>query len=126
MADVVSIDLVKSNLPSWREQITPDWNDAKITTMLDSHSGNVTKVVRQFWLQRVSDTSALTDVADVGASRPLSQTYQHAQDMLRYWDKLAGEGATASSVGKIKRRYQRNQIPPYGLSPYGGVYARVD
>lgn len=125
MADQVKIDLVKINLPSWRQEITT-WNDTKIGQMLDTVSGNVSKTVRLFWLERVNNTSALTDIADVGASRPLSQTYQHAQDMLRYWDKIAGEGSTASSVGKIKRRYQRHPQPPYGLTPYGGVYARTD
>lgn len=126
MADQVIVDLIKTEyLPSWREEIT-DWDDAKIAAMLDSHSGNATKVVRLFWLQRVSDTTALTDIADVGANRPLSQTYQHAQDMLRYWDKLAGEGSTATVIGKIKRRYPKRITPPYGLNPYGGVYARSD
>lgn len=126
MADQSKIDLVKANLPSWREEVTPDWDDTMIGSLLDVHAGNVNKVVRQFWLQRVNDTAALTDVADVGASRPLSQLYQHAQEMLRYWDKLSGEGATASSNGKIKKRYQRHGSPPYGINPFGGVYVRTD
>lgn len=126
MADQVKIDLVKDNLPSWRDEVTPDWDDDKIAAQLDLHSGSMPKVVRQFWFQRVSDTSALTDVADVGASRPLSQLYQHAQEMLRYWDKIAAEGGMASSVGKIKKRYERHPVGPFGLSQYGGVYVRSD
>lgn len=126
MATQAQIDLVKENLPSWREEITPDWDDDHISEMLDLHSYNVSKVVRQYWLQRVNDTAGLTDVADVGASRPLSQLYQHAQEMLRYWDKVAGVAGLGSSNGKIKKRYDRRFSPPYGLSPYGGVYVRTD
>ena len=124
MADQAKIDSTKLYLPTWHEEIT-DWDDDKISNLLDTNDGNVNKVVRLFWVQRVSDTTALTDVADVGASRPLSQTFQHALEMLRYWDKMAGMGGTSSSsVGKIKQRYAR--YPGQGLNPYGGVYARVD
>jgi hypothetical protein len=124
LADQTKIDAVISYLPTWREDVT-DWDDSKIASLLDTYSGNIYKVVRLFWVQRVSDTTALTDVSDVGASRPLSQTFQHALEMLKYWDKIAGsEGAMASSVGKIKQRYKR--YPGYGLNPYGGVYARTD
>lgn len=123
MADQPKIDSVKLNLPAWRDQIT-DWTDQKIGEVLDTLQGNVNRTVRQFWLQRVNDTSALTDVSDVGASRPLSQTYQHAKEMLGYWDRIAGEGGTASSVNTIKRRYPRGRVD--GLNRDGGVYARVD
>lgn len=124
MADQSVIDAVKVNLPSWTADVAPDWDDAKVNTLLDLHSNSVPKVVRLFWLGRVNDATALTDISDVGASRPLSQLYQHAQDMLRYWDKIAGEGSTASSIGKIKRRYPEHRTR--GLNPYGGVYVRTD
>jgi hypothetical protein len=117
------IDAVKSNLPAWRTELTPGWDDAKIGTLLDANCLNVFKVVRLFWLQRVSDLTAITDVTDVNSTRPLSQTYQHAQDMLHYWDRIAGVDAT--SVTKIKRRYHRRHHS-YGLSDYAGVYGRVD
>lgn len=123
MTDQAKIDSVKLNLPAWRSDL-PSWDDASIGDMLDKFEGNVNKVVRQFWLQRVNETSALTDVSDVGASRPLSQSYQHAKEMLQYWDRLANEGATATRIGKIKKRYPD---PTYvGLNRYGGVYARAD
>ena len=125
MADQTVIDNVKLNLPTWIGELT-DWDDTKIGKVLDGNQNNVFKTVWQFWLQRVSDLSALTDVIDAGASRPLSQTYQHAQDMLQYWNKIAGSDAT--SVGKIKRRYhpRHTHTPPFGLQPYGGVYVRTD
>lgn len=127
MADQAKIDIVKMNLPSWRVDLVPDWNDdTKIGAFLDALAGNATATIRQFWLDRVNATAPLTDVADVGASRPLSQAYQHAQEMLRYWDRVAGTGGQASTIGKIKKRYQRCPTPPYGLSPYGGVYVRSD
>lgn len=123
MVEQAKVDTVKSNLPSWWQQLTP-WNDFKIEETLNMHNGNVNLTVRQFWLDRVGATAALTDVSDVGASRPLSQTYQHAQEMLRYWDRIAGTGGMASKMNKIKQRYPK----PHGrgLSPYGGVYVRTD
>ena len=81
MADQDKIDLVKLNLPAWRGELA-SWDDTKIGNVLDQLKGNVNATIRQFWLDRVNDTSVLTDVSDVGASRPLSQTYQHAQEML--------------------------------------------
>lgn len=123
MADQAKIDLVVLNLPAWREEIA-DWTEAKIGDVLDKISGNVNAVVRQFWLDQVNSTSALTDIADVGASRPLSQTYQHAQEMLRYWDRVAGTGGQASTTSKIHNRYPRH--PGHGLRADGGVYVRVD
>jgi hypothetical protein len=125
LADQATIDKVKLNLPTWIGELT-DWDDTKIGSVLDGNQSNVFAAVWQFWLQRVGDLSALTDVVDAGASRPLSQTYQHAQDMLRYWDGVAGFNAT--SVGKIRRRYRQRHgvLPPYGLQPYGGVYVRTD
>lgn len=125
MADQAKIDLVKMNLPSWLNEIA-DWTDGKIGATLDALSQNVSSTVRQFWLDRVNATSPLTDVSDVGASRPLSQSYQHAQEMLHYWDRVAGTGGQASALGKIKRRYERRADRPYGLTPYGGVYVRAD
>jgi hypothetical protein len=125
LADQSKIDLVAINLPSWRDEIA-DWDDTKIGATLDALEGNVNSTVRQFWLDRVNATAPLTDVVDVGASRPLSQAYQHAQEMLRYWDRVAGTGGQGSVMGKIKQRYARQPVPPYGLSAYGGVYVRTD
>lgn len=119
----MKVDAVKRNLPSWREEIAL-WDDTKIGATLDALQGNINQTIRQFWLDRVNDTAGLTDYAGVGANRPLSQTYQHAQEMLRYWDRLAGTGGLASSVGKIKNRYPKHI--GRGLNPYGGVYARAD
>lgn len=122
MADQATIDVVKTNLPSWTSEQT-DWDDTKIGIVLDSNCANVNATVYQFWLQRVSDLTAVTDMSDAGSSRPLSQAYQHAQDMLKYWSVLGGPNAT--SLGKIKRRYHRRR-GGYGMSEYGGVYARTD
>ena len=126
MADQVTIDKVKVYLPSWIGELT-NWDDAKISSILDGNNNHIFGTVYVFWLQRVGDLSALTDVTDAGASRPLSQTYQHAQDMLRYWDNVSGQNAT--SVGKIRHRYRRRysgDSPLYGIAPYGGVYVRTD
>ena len=123
MADQDKIDAVKLNLPAWRVELA-QWSDEKVEQVLDQLKGNVNATVRQFWLDRVNDTAVLTDVADVGASRPLSQTYQHAQEMLRYWDAMAGTGGRNSKVVNIKKRYPSPVGTP--LSRDGGVYVRTD
>lgn len=113
----MSIDLVKENLPEWRVEVA-NWDDAKITAMLDVLGGSMPRTVRQFWLQRLSDAAGLTDTPD----RPLSQTFQHAQEMFSLWDRLA---TNRSRVVKIKRRYPK----PSGvltLSEHRDVYTRVD
>lgn len=122
MASQADIDTVALNLPSWREELA-GWDDDKIGTVLDTLDGQIYASVRLFWLERVSDLSAVTDVSEAGSARPLSQTFQHAQQMLKYWDSVAGINAT--SVGKIKRRYHRHNYG-YGIADYGGVYARTD
>lgn len=122
MASQATIDQVKLNLPSWADDIT-SWDEDAIAAALDSNNQNPLAVTRLFWLQRVGDLTAITDISDSGGARPLSQTYQHALDMFKYWDTVAGFQAT--SVGKIKRRYRRPRNG-YGLSEYGGVYGRTD
>lgn len=124
MADQSKIDQVVLNLPAWRAELT-DWTDEKIGTVLDTLAANVNATVRQFWLQRANETSALTDVADVGASRPLSQTYQHAREMLAYWDRVAGTGGQGTVLGKIKDRTRPRRYGT-GLQSTGDVYARTD
>lgn len=126
MASASDIALVVLNLPSWRADLT-DWNDAKVGTVLDQLNGNVTRTVRQFWIQRVGDTSPLTDVTETGSTVEQSQSYEHAVAMLEYWDKQL-QGGNKTTFGKIKKRYEKPTgivipLDPYG---YGGVYARTD
>lgn len=125
LADPTILAEVKLNLPTWTAELTA-WDDTQISAVLANNGNDIYRTVWQFWVQRVSDLSALTDVADAGASRPLSQTYQHAVDMLGYWEKVAG--ITRSRVVNIRRRYPKRHgvYPPYGLMPYGGVYVRTD
>lgn len=122
MADQAKIDEVKLNLPTWIDELT-GWTDLKIGAALDANCQNIFAVCRLFWLTRVSDLTAITDLTDSTSTRPLSQTYAHALDMLRYWDKIGGVDAT--QISKIKRRYHRNRHP-IGLNQYGGTYARTD
>lgn len=124
MASQISIDQVKDNLPTWAVEIA-GWDDSKITAVLDRTKDNPTKTVRLFWVQRVSDTAAFTDLSDAGSNRPLSQTYQHAKEMLGYWDQQIARGSE-TTIGKIKRRYPRPVGDVVPLADYGGAYARAD
>lgn len=87
----------------------------------------VYKVVRQFWVQRVSDTQPFIDVHDANSTRPLSQSHEQAVKMLAYWDNYQ-ETSHINRSGKIRKRYRRRRGILVGSDPYGygSPYARTD
>lgn len=140
MARQQDIAAVQMNLPSWAGQLSPNaWNSTYIGTILDTVNNNhpllgpeiawrlVNLTIRQFWIQRVSETQPLTDVHDASVSRPLSQDHEHAVGMLKYWDGQCGANLT-THVGKIRRRYRKRRGVLVGVDPFGfgGPYVRTD
>ena len=77
-ADVTS---VKALLPP--EAGANGWNDAKI---LSRWAGTVYRTVREYWVDRVNATAGYIDLTNEGL--PASQLYQHAKEMLAYWDSM--------------------------------------
>lgn len=129
MASDANIALVQQNLPSWREELPVlPWDVTQIGLALDANGGNVLAAVRMFWVQRVSDTQPLVDVRDANSSRPLSQDYEQARQMLAYWDSYIEMGH-GTRMGKIKKRYKnRNRGGTVGIDSYGygSPYVRTD
>lgn len=141
MASTQDVSAVQINLPSWCATLPANpWNAAQIGAVLDALSGQcppmspevhwqlVYRAVRQFWVQRASDTQPLIDVHDATSARPLSSDHEQAVKMLAYWDNYL-ETSHTNRIGKIKRRYRRPRpgvlvgVDPFG---FGSPYARTD
>lgn len=107
------------------------WDDAEITTRW---TGFISRTVRAYWFDRVSNTASYLDLPDPNGALTITQIYRQAREMLDYWDaqiKLYGAatdpsqygGGAATKLGKIKNRYPRpsNNPVPVGVdlrSPY--------
>lgn len=59
------------------------WNSAKA---LERWAGSVYRTVREYWVDRVNDTAGYLDLSNEGL--PASQLFDHARQMLAYWDSL--------------------------------------
>lgn len=91
-ANTKEVAVVKGNLPNdCAEQF--GWTDEKIATVLDAVNLSVPQTVRQFWLERLTNTHEYMDINESGSGRTLSQVHVNAKEMLAYWDKrVAAEG----------------------------------
>lgn len=124
------IDQVTKELPTWRIDLM-GWDDTTVGTMIDLNSNvrgqdPVAWTIRIFWVQRVAILSAATDVSESGSSRPFSQSYEHAMEMVKYYDSYIATG-NFTTLGKIRKRYRRPHgvympMDDYG---YGGAYVRT-
>ena len=81
MADQLSIDQVKNNLP---DDPGEGWSDTAIDALLDSGL-SVTKVTLAFWTGRVAKYSTLVDVSESGSSRQLSTLFRQAKEAYDMW-----------------------------------------
>lgn len=63
------------------------WYEDKISAILLATDYSMPQTVRQFWLERVTETFEFVDVNESGSGRPLSQIHVNAKEMLDYWDK---------------------------------------
>ena len=86
------IAAVKSNLPA-DSGTQFGWTDERIAAVLDAVNLSVPQTVRQFWLERLTNTHEFVDINEAGSSRTLSQVRTNAKEMLAYWDvRVAAEG----------------------------------
>ena len=103
------------------------WTDEVIA---ERWTGSIVSTVRKYWYDRVQDTAGYLDVPDPGGTLPITQIHRQAVEMLKYWDDwiakwgdtIVVNGARATRVGKIKRRYQhehgRTVFRPSPTGPY--------
>ena len=82
MADQLSIDQVKANIP---DDATEDgWDDTFIGNLIDS-GVSITKVTLAFWTSRVGKLSTVIDVSESGSSRSLSRLFDQAKVAYDAW-----------------------------------------
>jgi len=88
------------------------WDDAAI---IEHWTGGIASTLRAYWYNRVTETAGYIDLSNDGL--PASQIYQHAKEMLDYWDNFLAKygdidpGKIARvpiSFGKIRNRYARS------------------
>lgn len=78
--------------------------DARISAWIDESSSLDAASLRG-WKAKLASLSNLVDVTDGAASRALSDAFDHAQEMVRFYTKLAiGPSAGRTRVGKIVRQ----------------------
>lgn len=100
MASAENIAYVKEQLP------TGEWDDDKIGQMIDQ-LGSPAKAIRLYWSGKVANTSMYVDVSESSSSRSLSQEYQHALEMLRYWDAIVDREDTQENAAIASRSFSR-------------------
>lgn len=84
------------------------WDEDRISALLLATNFSTAQTIRQFWLERVTESFGFVDVSETGSSRSLSQIYTNAKSMLDYWDKqVEAEGVVnvrrPISFGEIER-----------------------
>lgn len=84
------------------------FTDADLNNML-TNSKNILRATVAGWEAKLAHFAGLVDVTDGAASRKLSQAYENALAMLKYYKGKADGGPESSSrvrtrVGKIIRR----------------------
>jgi hypothetical protein len=104
---VADVDAVRVYLPAQADELY-EWDEGKITAVLEVTNCSVPQTVRQFWLERVMNTAEYIDVNESGSSRTLSMVHQNAKAMLDYWDKrVEAEGLVTArrpiTFGEIDR-----------------------
>lgn len=80
---------VRALLPS--DATENGWDDAKI---LVRWAGGTYRTVREYWVDRVNETSGYIDLTNEGL--PANTLWTNAKAMLEYWDRLIAESLSAS------------------------------
>jgi len=81
------------------------WTDVALGALIDELGADSTTA--RVWREKQARYSKLVDVSEAGASRKMSQAFDHAKTMTAYWATVAGEDvaitARATRVHKIVR-----------------------
>lgn len=103
MTEVATVDIIVGYLPQDSDKLY-DWDDIKITEVLDEYGGSLAHTMRRFWYERWSNTHEFINIREAGTERALERIHLHAKDMLAYWDaKIAEEERRPISFGEIER-----------------------
>ena len=92
MATVDEVALVRA----YADEPTQDnWTDAALSDLIDGSS--VEEATSRVWTEKMARYSKLVDVSEAGASRKMSQAYDHAKEMAAYWAGVVAEGSGSAS-----------------------------
>src|SRR5690242_7393543 len=81
-----TLEEVKANLP--KDASTLGWDDSKIQPLVDAGI-SLPRIMMDFWNGRAADTHKLVSVSESGSTRSLSDIYNNAVEMLKYWTQRA-------------------------------------
>ena len=78
------------------------WTDVALGALIDELG--IDSTTARVWREKQARYSKLVDVSEAGASRKMSQAFDHAKTMAAHWETIAGEDAAiATRVHKIVR-----------------------
>lgn len=100
MATQEQIDIVKGMLPP--DAATYGWDDAKIETLIDALISN-NRIVLQYWELTAARMSKMVDTAESGSSRKMSDLFDNAIAMAKYWKGIVEDEETPIVVPVVKR-----------------------
>ena len=79
-----------------------NWTDVELGALIDD-VGSVESAAARVWVEKQARYSKLVDVAEAGASRKMSQAYEHAKEMAAHWLSISGEAADTSLHAKVHK-----------------------
>lgn len=92
---------VKDNLPNFA--VNEGWDDAKIQAMIDAQT-SLGRIMLTYWQGKAAATSEYVSVSESGSTRSLSDVYNNAVEMMKYWrDVVAKEEAATDDNPGFRR-----------------------
>lgn len=90
-------------IPSGGTDADTMFTDAQIATWINN-TANLDAATLRGWKVKLANYANLVNVTDGAASREMSDLFDHAQEMVKYYGKLAvGPTSGRSRVGRIVR-----------------------
>jgi hypothetical protein len=87
------------------EPDTTTYSDAELNTRLADTGGDLNLTSLGVWREKmIALASVGVDVSEGGSSRRLSQAYDHAKDMVAYFERLTQTGTGAPIIRKLARQ----------------------
>lgn len=98
MATAAQIQLVRKYT---NEPTQDDWTDQEISDLVDELG--VSGATAQIWEEKAAEATELVDVKEAGASRSMSQAFEHAKKMAAYWRSQSASSTSGTKIHQIQR-----------------------
>jgi hypothetical protein len=79
------------------------YTDAELTERLTDAGNDVNVVARDIWQEKLAAASTFVNVSEGGSSRSLSQAYDHAKEMLAYYQDQVDQALGGTVLRKLVR-----------------------